>query len=110
VAALILVLAYPMFAYINSAPSLSTLLVFQLVFGTLIAAYTGPILAAFSELFPAKVLSTGLSVAYNLAVTIFGGFLVLHHLADRRHRQHHGPGLLRDDRCRHQLRRHPLRA
>ena len=73
-AALILVLAYPMFAYINSAPSLSTLLIFQLVFGTLIAAYTGPILAAFSELFPAKVLSTGLSVAYNLAVTIFGGF------------------------------------
>jgi len=73
-AALILVLAYPMFAWINSAPSLTTLLVFQLVFGTLIAAYTGPILAAFSELFPAKVLSTGLSVAYNLAVTIFGGF------------------------------------
>ncbi|NQE50548.1 MFS transporter [Herbaspirillum rubrisubalbicans] len=73
-AALILVLAYPMFAYINSAPSLATLLIFQLVFGTLIAAYTGPILAAFSELFPAKVLSTGLSVAYNLAVTIFGGF------------------------------------
>ncbi|ADJ61759.1 MFS transporter [Herbaspirillum seropedicae] len=73
-AALILMLAYPMFAYINSAPSLSTLLIFQLVFGTLIAAYTGPILAAFSELFPAKVLSTGLSVAYNLAVTIFGGF------------------------------------
>lgn len=73
-AALILVLAYPMFAYINSAPSLATLLIFQLVFGTLIAGYTGPILAAFSELFPAKVLSTGLSVAYNLAVTIFGGF------------------------------------
>lgn len=49
-------------------------LLFQLVFGVLIAIYTGPILAAFSELFPAKVLSTGLSVAYNFAVTIFGGF------------------------------------
>ncbi|MFJ3059277.1 MFS transporter [Herbaspirillum sp. NPDC087042] len=73
-ALLILVLAYPMFTYINMAPSLSSLLLFQLVFGVLIAAYTGPILAAFSELFPAKVLSTGLSVAYNLAVTIFGGF------------------------------------
>ena len=34
----------------------------------------GPILAAFAELFPTKVLSTGLSVAYNFAVTIFGGF------------------------------------
>ena len=73
-ALLILVLAYPMFAYINAAPGLFSLLIFQLVFGILIATYTGPILAAFSELFPAKVLSTGLSVAYNLAVTIFGGF------------------------------------
>ncbi|WP_050479948.1 MFS transporter [Herbaspirillum rhizosphaerae] len=73
-ALLILVLAYPMFAYINATPGLFSLLIFQLVFGILIATYTGPILAAFSELFPAKVLSTGLSVAYNLAVTIFGGF------------------------------------
>jgi len=73
-ALLILLLAYPMFAYINAAPGLFSLLIFQLVFGILIATYTGPILAAFSELFPAKVLSTGLSVAYNLAVTIFGGF------------------------------------
>ncbi|WP_011297073.1 MFS transporter [Cupriavidus necator] len=73
-ALLILVLAWPMFAYINHVPGLSSLLVFQLVFGILIAAYTGPILAAFSELFPARVLSTGLSVAYNFAVTIFGGF------------------------------------
>ncbi|UIF90717.1 MFS transporter [Cupriavidus sp. UYPR2.512] len=73
-ALLILVLAWPMFAYINHTPGLASLLVFQLVFGVLIATYTGPILAAFSELFPARVLSTGLSVAYNFAVTIFGGF------------------------------------
>ncbi|MBB2917478.1 MFS transporter [Cupriavidus alkaliphilus] len=73
-ALLILVLAWPMFAYINHLPGLASLLVFQLVFGVLIATYTGPILAAFSELFPARVLSTGLSVAYNFAVTIFGGF------------------------------------
>jgi MHS family proline/betaine transporter-like MFS transporter len=73
-ALLILALAWPMFAYINHVPGLASLLVFQLVFGVLIATYTGPILAAFSELFPARVLSTGLSVAYNFAVTIFGGF------------------------------------
>jgi MHS family proline/betaine transporter-like MFS transporter len=70
----ILVLAWPMFAWINRAPSFASLFVFQAVFGVLIAAYTGPILAAFAELFPTKVLSTGLSVAYNFAVTIFGGF------------------------------------
>jgi len=73
-AALILIIAYPMFAYINHAPSLTSLLVFQAVFGLLIAVYTGPILAAFAELFPTQVLSTGLSVAYNFAVMIFGGF------------------------------------
>jgi MHS family proline/betaine transporter-like MFS transporter len=73
-AAAILLLAWPMFAYINRAPGLASLMVFQGVFGLLIAMYTGPILAAFSELFPTKVLSTGLSVAYNFAVTIFGGF------------------------------------
>jgi MHS family proline/betaine transporter-like MFS transporter len=73
-AALILVLVWPMFAYINRAPGLASLMVFQGVFGVLIATYTGPILAAFAELFPTKVLSTGLSVAYNFAVTIFGGF------------------------------------
>ena len=70
----IFVLAWPMFAWINHAPGFTSLIVFQAVFGVLIATYTGPILAAFAELFPTKVLSTGLSVAYNFAVTIFGGF------------------------------------
>ncbi|MGU4703961.1 MFS transporter, partial [Burkholderia cepacia] len=70
----ILVLAWPMFSWINHAPGFASLIVFQAVFGVLIATYTGPILAAFAELFPTKVLSTGLSVAYNFAVTIFGGF------------------------------------
>jgi MFS transporter, MHS family, proline/betaine transporter len=73
-AALILLLAWPMFAWINAAPGMASLVVFQAVFGLLIATYTGPILAAFAELFPTRVLSTGLSVAYNFAVTIFGGF------------------------------------
>jgi MHS family proline/betaine transporter-like MFS transporter len=59
------------------APSVATLCVFQAVFGVLIAIYTGPILAALSETFPTKVLSTGLSVAYNLAVMTFGGFASL---------------------------------
>jgi MFS transporter, MHS family, proline/betaine transporter len=70
----ILVLAWPMFAWINHAPGLAALLVFQAVFGVLIAVYTGPILAALAEMFPTRVLSTGLSIAYNFAVTIFGGF------------------------------------
>ena len=73
-ATLVLVLVWPMFVYINYAPGIVSLLIFQAVFGLLTGAYTGPILAAFSELFPSRVLATGLSVAYNFGVTIFGGF------------------------------------
>ncbi|MBV6659788.1 MFS transporter [Pseudomonas yamanorum] len=73
----ILLLAYPMFALIVSAPTQLNLVIFQAVFGLLIAGYSGPILAAFSEIFPSKVLSTGLSVAYNVAVMTFGGFASL---------------------------------
>lgn len=73
-ALLIGVLAFPMFAYIVRSPSLTSLVIFQLVFGVLISAYTGPILAVFAEMFPSRVRSTGLSLAYNIAVTIFGGF------------------------------------
>nr|WP_143808820.1 MFS transporter [Paraburkholderia susongensis] len=73
-ALLIGVLAFPMFAYIVRSPSLTSLVLFQLVFGVLISAYTAPILAVFAEMFPSRVRSTGLSLAYNIAVTIFGGF------------------------------------
>lgn len=70
----IFVTVYPMFVYINQMPGLISLLVFELVLGVLIAGYIGSILAAFGELLPTHVLSTELSVAYNVAVTIFGGF------------------------------------
>lgn len=72
-----LALAWPLFSMIVTTPSLVSLCIFQGVFGVLIAFYTGPIMAALSETFPTKVLSTGLSVAYNVAVMIFGGFASL---------------------------------
>jgi MHS family proline/betaine transporter-like MFS transporter len=70
----IFIAAWPMFLFINQVPGLASLLLFELVMGLLIAGYIGSILAAFGELLPTHVLSTGLSVAYNFAVTIFGGF------------------------------------
>lgn len=70
----ILVLTYPMFMLINQYPGLASLLIFEVVLGLLISGYVGAILAAFTELLPSHVLSTGLSIAYNLSVTIFGGF------------------------------------
>jgi MHS family proline/betaine transporter-like MFS transporter len=73
-AAAIFLTAYPMFAYISRTPTLLSLTVFSVVAGVLSACYSGPLLAALAELFPSRVLSTGISVSYNLAVTVFGGF------------------------------------
>ncbi|MGN6084002.1 MFS transporter [Trinickia sp.] len=69
-----IMLAYPLFGYVNRHPGLESLIVFQLFFGFVIACYEGPILASISELFPSRVQSTGISIAYNLAVITFGGF------------------------------------
>jgi len=66
--------AWPLFWMLNRWPGLGSLLVFQTVLGLLISGYLGGLLAAFGELLPTRVLSTGLSVAYNFAVTLFGGF------------------------------------
>jgi MHS family proline/betaine transporter-like MFS transporter len=73
-ALLVFVLAWPMFTYINVAPGLLSLLLFQAVFGILTGTYTGPILCAFARHFPSTVLATAISVAYNFGVTLFGGF------------------------------------
>ncbi|WP_454723577.1 MULTISPECIES: MFS transporter [Cupriavidus] len=71
------VLAYPLFHWLNVAPSTDTLLKVQVVLGILLAAFTGPAPAVLAEQFPTEVRSTGLSLAYNFAVTIFGGFAPL---------------------------------
>jgi len=69
-----LLLAYPGFAWLADAPSIGRLLVVQLVFCTLMGLAYGPAPTAVSELFPARMRSTGVSIGYNLAVMIFGGF------------------------------------
>ncbi len=40
----------------------------------LYSAYDGPFPAAFCELFPTHVRVSGISIGYNLALAIFGGF------------------------------------
>jgi len=77
VALAILALAYPLFHWLNVAPTTATLLKVQIVLGILLAAFTGPAPAVLAEQFPTEVRSTGLSLAYNFAVTIFGGFAPL---------------------------------
>jgi MHS family proline/betaine transporter-like MFS transporter len=69
-----LVAIYPLFAWLTDAPSIERLIVVQAVLSVTIAGYYGPFGAMIAELFPANVRSTGLSLAYNLAVMVFGGF------------------------------------
>lgn len=72
--ALILVLTYPLFAWVVRAPSFEHLLSAELVFSILSAACLGPLSTALAEMFPTAVRSTALSITYNVSTTIFGGF------------------------------------
>ena len=94
------VLIYPMFALLQSHPTVGWLLLLQGTAGILKAAYSGPMPALMSEIFPTHVRSTGLSIAYSIGVTVFGGFAptivetFIHLTGDKL-----APSLLRADCC-----------
>jgi MHS family proline/betaine transporter-like MFS transporter len=71
---LMMLLIYPMFAVLRAHPTIGALLVLQAVSGIFKAAYSGPMPALMSEIFPTRVRSTGLSLGYSFGVTLFGGF------------------------------------
>jgi len=72
--ALYLVLLYPLFLWVHTNPSFRNLMIMQLVFCTLLGAFIGPFSTSMAEQFPARTRSTGMAVAYNVAVMGFGGF------------------------------------
>ncbi|AHV91140.1 MFS transporter [Bordetella holmesii] len=69
-----LVVLYPLYAWLTAAPSIERLLTVQLVVCLFVSAFFGVFSTVMAELFPARVRSVGLSLAYNVAVMIFGGF------------------------------------
>ncbi|HEX7684390.1 MAG TPA: MFS transporter [Trinickia sp.] len=71
---LFLATTYPAFSF--TLAHLSTLTLFALVawLALLKSIYFGALPALMSEIFPAATRSTGMSVAYNIGVTVFGGF------------------------------------
>src|ERR1700722_2612660 len=73
-AVLLLVLIYPAFVYLVAHPSFGTLIVVQIVLGFLMTGYFGALPGLLSEIFPVQTRNTRMSLAYNIAVTIFGGF------------------------------------
>ncbi|MBV9153466.1 MAG: MFS transporter [Alphaproteobacteria bacterium] len=67
------VLGYPFFLMAGSG-SLALAIVAQLLMVVLYAPYAGTCPSFYTEIFPTRVRYTALSVGYNIAVAIFGGF------------------------------------
>jgi MHS family proline/betaine transporter-like MFS transporter len=67
-------LVYPAFLLMAADRSFWVLASVQGFMAVVLAMYTGPAAALVGEMFPPAVRSTGLSLSYNVAVPIFGGF------------------------------------
>ncbi|MGS0891969.1 MFS transporter [Burkholderia stagnalis] len=64
----------PAFGMLLSRPTLATLIACQATAGFLLSFYSGPLPALMAEIFPTGERTFGISVGYNLSVTVFGGF------------------------------------
>ncbi|MEM5386630.1 MFS transporter [Paraburkholderia phymatum] len=73
-AVLLFLLILPAFTYLVAHPTFGTLMLMQILFGFLMTGYFGSLPGLLSEIFPVQTRTTGMSLAYNIAVTIFGGF------------------------------------
>jgi MFS transporter, MHS family, proline/betaine transporter len=73
-AALLFALVLPLFLWLKADPTLPTLIAVQCIVCLLVASFVGVAPAALSEIFPTSVRSTGTSLVYNGAFTLFGGF------------------------------------
>jgi len=72
--ALYIVLTYPMFVFLTNSPGFLQLRLLQTVIGVLMTMYFAAMPALLADIFPVATRGTGMSLAYNIAVTIFGGF------------------------------------
>jgi MFS transporter, MHS family, proline/betaine transporter len=73
-AGLFLLLAYPAFQLLAAHPTFGVMIGVQIALGILLTAYYGALPSLLTELFPTQTRTTGMSLGYNIAVTIFGGF------------------------------------
>lgn len=71
------VLAYPLFKLMTSNPSIVDMALVIAILGVIMYFYFGPMPALLSGLFPEAIRGSGLSVAYNVGVTLLGGIAPL---------------------------------
>jgi MFS transporter, MHS family, proline/betaine transporter len=70
-------ISYPFFAYVLAAPGFGRLFLAQFVVLAVFGLLQGPGPGILAGLFPVEVRSTGMAIAYNVGVTVFGGFAPL---------------------------------
>ena len=68
-----MICAYPLFAFVVSAPSPERLFAAQVVATVFLAAMSGAHPGMLATLFPVRSRSSGVALSYNVAVTLFGG-------------------------------------
>lgn len=73
-AILLLVGVYPLMMWLQASHTTVTLVIVQSLFCIMISLFVGVAPAALSEIFPTAVRSSGMSLSYNAAVTLLGGF------------------------------------
>ena len=91
----LLLLPYPLLRFVTAHPDVPRLLAAELVLACLYAAYNGAMVAHLTEIVPRAVRASAFSLAYALAVALFGGAtpalatLLVHATGDRA-----SPGML----------------
>ncbi|WP_297842557.1 MFS transporter [Pseudomonas sp.] len=74
-ASIIYILAiFPAFFWLNKVPSATSLLLVVSMMALIKAFYFAPLAALMADIFPLHTRVTGMSLSYNLSVTLFGGF------------------------------------
>ena len=73
-ATVLLIAIHPLLWWLHHSPTLATLITVQSCFCIMVAGVVGVAPSALSEVFPTHIRSTGMSLAYNISTTIFGGF------------------------------------
>jgi len=68
------ILPYPLFIFMLAHAHLTTVIGIQVIFGLMIALFSGPGPAAIAEIFPTRSRLTWMAAGYTLSTTIFGGF------------------------------------
>lgn len=73
-AALMIVLPIPLYAWLIDNASGGALILVQTVLGCVISVYLGVLPSILADLFPVRTRTTAMSLSYNVAVMVFGGF------------------------------------